>query len=65
LSQAQPAPSAAGPGVAPTDALAGADGGKLEKLMALGFTREQCEAALKMTNGSEEYAASVLFDQML
>ncbi len=33
--------------------------------MALGFTREQCEAALKMTNGSEEYAASVLFDQML
>jgi hypothetical protein len=34
------------------------------KLDRLRFSKEQCEAALRMADGNEEYAASVLFDQM-
>ena len=39
-----------------------ADNTKVERLMALGFPREQCEAVLKMAGGNEEYAAGVLFE---
>ncbi|GAX77711.1 hypothetical protein CEUSTIGMA_g5154.t1 [Chlamydomonas eustigma] len=47
----------------PSAPLPGDMGGKLERLMALGFSKDQCEAALKMAGGNEEYAASVLFEQ--
>lgn len=60
------APPAAPAAPAPQGVAAGAGAGvdpKVAKLMALGFSKEQCEAALRMAGGNEEYAASVLFEQ--
>ena len=38
------------------------DNAKVERLMALGFSRDHCVAVLKMAGGNEEYAAGVLFE---
>lgn len=61
--QSQPAPAASAsasapappPAAAPSPSQAG-----LENLMALGFGREQCEAALRSTGGDAEQAAALL-----
>lgn len=37
---------------------------KIEKLMVLGFSREQCIQALQSTSGNEELAGSLLFGEM-
>ena len=35
--------------------------GKIDRLTALGFSRQECEAALKAADGNEDIAASLLF----
>ncbi|CAG9465183.1 unnamed protein product [Pedinophyceae sp. YPF-701] len=61
---AQQAP-ADGAGAAPTAPAPPQNGGaedpKLRGLMDLGFSREQCEAALRQANGDADMAASLLF----
>ena len=42
---------------------AGDDGSeKVQRLMALGFDRQQCMEVLAACNGNEEHAASLLFE---
>ena len=40
----------------------GSDEQKVQGLMALGFNRQQCSEALAVCEGSEERAASYLFE---
>lgn len=35
---------------------------KIQKLMALGFGREECQRALQIAGGNEDVAASFLFN---
>ncbi|KAG1668484.1 hypothetical protein FOA52_005257 [Chlamydomonas sp. UWO 241] len=58
---ADAAESRAAAAAAPAGSASNTDA-KLAKLMGLGFSRQQCEAALAMTGGNEEYAASALFE---
>jgi len=62
-----PAPAAAAhPPAAPPAPAAPPVDPKVERLMALGFPRDHCEAALRATGGNEDMAASLLFgDQMM
>ena len=57
-----PAAAAAPPAPAPAAAARGPEWEeKVQRLMALGFTREQCEGALTSTGGNEDLAGSMLF----
>lgn len=60
----EPAPAPAAPVAASAATAAATADPKVLKLMALGFSKEECEAALRIADDNEEYAASVLFDQM-
>ena len=40
----------------------GTDQAAVQRLMALGFTQQECTSALQMYNGNEEQAASLLFE---
>ena len=54
--------SSSPPAAAVTPPAGDAENAKVERLMALGFPRDQCLAVLKMAGGNEEYAAGVLFE---
>lgn len=54
------APAAGASGAAPAAAVAGPSDPKLSQLMALGYTREQADAALRAAGGNVEAAAAVL-----
>ena len=53
--------AAPSPAVAPGGGLPAGWEEKVQRLQALGFSREMCLQALQSTNGNEEMAGSLLF----